>query len=449
MVTTLKDATSFLTSRLRQIGIFVALLVIVGFFQILTAGALLQPENVSNIVVQNSYILLLAIGMVMVIIAGHIDLSVGSVAAFVGAMSGVMIQDWGFPWWLALGASLVVGALVGAWQGFWIAYVGIPAFIVTLAGMLIFRGLTQIVLENQRITGFPEEYRQLGGGFLFPGLFPPETNIFDWTTVGLGLLAVVLLAAQQLRSRKSRSRLGLDEEPKAWFATKLAFGIVMILGVTYLLGSSRGGTPIVLVVLGALIVIYSAVMNRSVFGRHIYARGGNLHAAELSGVKTKKIDFYLFVNMGALSALAGLVFTGRLNSAGPGAGNLFELDAIAAAFIGGAAVTGGIGTVVGAITGGLIMGVLNNGMSLMGVGTDYQQFIKGMVLLLAVAFDVFNKRRVAGTSKPRRDRGLGRGGSAKPLQDQGHALAATDTEGDKSDGAAGGGEPVQQGGRQT
>ncbi len=440
MVTTLKDATSFLTGRLRQIGIFVALLVIVGFFQILTAGALLQPENVSNIVVQNSYILLLAIGMVMVIIAGHIDLSVGSVAAFVGAMSGVMIQDWGFDWWLALVASLVVGALVGAWQGFWIAYVGIPAFIVTLAGMLIFRGLTQIVLENQRITGFPEEYRQLGGGFLFPGLFPPETNIFDWTTVGLGLIAVVLLVGQQLRSRKSRSRLGLDEEPMAWFTTKLAFGIVMILGITYLLGSSRGGTPIVLVVLGALIVIYSSVMNRSVFGRHIYARGGNLHAAELSGVKTKKIDFYLFVNMGALSALAGLVFTGRLNSAGPGAGNLFELDAIAAAFIGGAAVTGGIGTVVGAITGGLIMGVLNNGMSLMGVGTDYQQFIKGMVLLLAVAFDVFNKRRVASAaSKPRRDRGAGGQGAAEPVPlEPGPALATADARSSGSESDTGG-----------
>lgn len=434
MVTTLKDGAGFLMSRLRQIGIFVALLIIVAFFQILTAGALLQPENVSNIVVQNSYILLLAIGMVMVIIAGHIDLSVGSVAAFVGAMSGVMIQHWQFPWWLALLASLLVGALVGAWQGFWIAYVGIPAFIVTLAGMLIFRGLTQITLDNQRITGFPDEYRQLGGGFLFPGLFPPETNIFDWTTVGLGLIATALLVMQQFRSRASRRRLGLDEEPMAWFATKLAFGMVMILGMTYLLGSSRGGTPIVLVVLAALIVIYSAVMNRSVFGRHIYARGGNLHAAELSGVKVKKVDFYLFVNMGVLSALAGLVFTGRLNSAGPGAGNLFELDAIAAAFIGGAAVTGGVGTVVGAITGGLIMGVLNNGMSLMGVGTDYQQFIKGMVLLLAVAFDVFNKRRVTGSprfrsgGRPDRDKDKPKPPSAEPLQDESHTLATADAQ---------------------
>ncbi|WP_458116240.1 multiple monosaccharide ABC transporter permease [Arthrobacter sp. D2-10] len=412
MATTVKDAEltkappptvaggfAFFTSRLRQIGIFVALLVIVGLFQVLTRGALLQPDNVSNIIVQNSYILLLAIGMVMIIIAGHIDLSVGSVAAFVGAMSGVMIQDWSFPWWAAILVSLLIGGLVGAWQGFWVAYVGIPAFIVTLAGMLIFRGLTQITLENQRISGFPTEYRQLGGGFLFPGLFPAETNILDWTTVGLGIIAAALLVISQLRGRQTRAKLNLETEPFGWFMTKLAFGVIVILGLTYLLASSRSGTPIVLVLLGILVVVYSLVMNRAVFGRHIYARGGNLQAAQLSGVNTKRIDFMLFVNMGVLAALAGLVFTGRLNSAGPGAGNLFELDAIAAAFIGGAAVTGGVGTVVGAITGGLIMGVLNNGMSLMGVGTDYQQFIKGMVLLLAVAFDVFNKRKASNALK--------------------------------------------------
>ena len=320
---TVKHGLAFLTSRLRQIGIFVALLVIVTLFQVLTGGQLLQADNVSNIIVQNSYILLLAIGMVMIIIAGHIDLSVGSVAAFVGAMSGVMIQDWGFPWWLTLFLSLVIGALVGAWQGFWVAYVGIPAFIVTLAGMLLFRGLAQITLDNQRISGFPSEYRQLGGGFLFPGLFPPDTNILDWTTVGLGLISAALLIFSQLRNRAARKKLNLEDEPSAWFYTKLTFGIVIILGLTYLLASSRSGTPIVLVVLGILVVAYSAVMNNSVFGRHIYARGGNLQAAQLSGVKTRHIDFWLFVNMGVLAALAGLVFTGRLNSAGPGAGTLF------------------------------------------------------------------------------------------------------------------------------
>jgi len=392
---TIKDGVDFLASRLRQIGIFLALIVIIALFQVLTGGSLLQPANVTNIVVQNSYILILAIGMVMIIIAGHIDLSVGSVAAFVGAMSGVMITQWGWPWWAAIVGGLLVGALVGAWQGFWVAYVGIPAFIVTLAGMLLFRGLTQMVLGGQQITPFPTEYRQLGGGFVFPELFPAATSPLEWITVGLGVIATVLLVSQQVRARAHRVKLGLEDEPMAWFLIKLVFLGGIILAITFLLASFRG-TPIVLVVLGVLIVVYTAVMNRSVFGRHVYARGGNQHAAELSGINVKKVDFYLFVNMGVLAALAGLVFTGRLNSAGPGAGNLFELDAIAAAFIGGAAVSGGIGTVIGAITGGLIMGVLNNGMSLMGIGTDAQQFIKGLVLLLAVAFDVWNKRRNRG-----------------------------------------------------
>jgi len=390
-----REAITFLASRLRQIGIFIALLVIVILFQVLTNGRLLTAGNVANIIVQNSYILILAIGMVMIIIAGHIDLSVGSVAAFVGAMSGVMVVQWGLPWWLGIIASLLIGALVGAWQGFWVAVVGIPAFIVTLAGMLVFRGLTQIVLGNTQITPFPAEYRQLGGGYVFPQLFPAATSPAEWITVGLGAFALIMFVASQVRGRIKRVRLGLESEPMPWFAVKVGFGAALIVYVTYLLGLADGsrGTPVVLVVLGLLVVAYTIVTNRSVFGRHVYAVGGNRHAADLSGIKSRRIDFYLFVNMGVLAALAGLVFTGRLNSAGPGAGNLFELDAIAAAFIGGAAVQGGVGTVVGAITGGLIMGVLNNGMSLLGVGTDYQQFIKGMVLLLAVAFDVYNKRR--------------------------------------------------------
>ena len=395
---TFTDAIEFLTSRLRQIGIFIALIVIVILFQLLTEGRLLTPGNVSNIIVQNSYILILAIGMVMIIIAGHIDLSVGSIAAFVGAVTGVIAVDWGLPWFVAILVGMLVGAIAGALQGFWVAFVGIPAFIVTLAGMLMFRGLTQITLGNTQITPFPTEYRQLGGGFLFPQLFPAATSPLEWITVGLGVLAALMLVVGQLRGRSKRVANNLEDEPAAWFYTKLVFGAGLILGITYLLASARG-TPIVLIVLAALVVIYSAVMNRSVFGRHVYAIGGNLNAAKLSGIKTQWVTFWLFVNMGTLAALAGVVFTGRLNSAGPGAGNLFELDAIAAAFIGGAAVQGGVGTVIGAITGGLIMGVLNNGMSLLGIGTDYQQYIKGLVLLLAVAFDVFNKRRTSRVRK--------------------------------------------------
>ena len=358
-MTVFRSSLDYLAGQLRQIGLFIALIAIIIFFQVATSGITLKPINVSNLIVQNSYILILAVGMVMVIIAGHIDLSVGSVVAFVGAMSGVMITQWHIPWWGAIILCLILGALVGMWQGFWIAYFGIPAFIVTLAGMLTFRGLTQIALQNQQISPFPDEFRALGSGFL-PDL-GGGTSLLEPLTVGLGLLATVLLVAQGVRSRMARRKYDVEDEPLAWFLVKLVFTAGLILLITFLLASYRG-TPIVLVVLGILTVGYSAVMSRSVFGRHVYALGGNRLAAALSGVKTKRVTFLLFVNMGVIAALAGLVFTAQLNLANPKAGDGFELDAIAAVFIGGAAVTGGIGTVTGAIIGGLIIGILNNGM---------------------------------------------------------------------------------------
>lgn len=390
----LKSAAGYLTGQLRQIGLFIALIVIVIFFQVTTNGITLAPINVSNLIVQNSYILILAIGMVMVIIAGHIDLSVGSVVAFTGAMAGVMITQWHIPWPIAVVLCLVVGALVGAWQGFWIAYFGIPAFIVTLAGMLAFRGAAQIVLQNQQISPFPTGFRSLGSGFL-PSF---GTTGYEPLTMILGFAAAAVMVVTAFRGRATRRKYQLESEPFVWFIVKLAFGVVLVIYVALLL-ASYNGTPIVLVVLGALVVIYSVVMRSAVFGRHIYAIGGNALAAQLSGVKTKRVTFLLFVNMGVISALAGVVFTGQLNLAAPGAGNGFELDAIAAVFIGGAAVTGGIGTVPGAIVGGLIIGILNNGMSILGVGTEFQSLIKGLVLLAAVAFDVFNKRRAAAARK--------------------------------------------------
>ena len=388
-----RSALNYFSTQLRQIGLFIALIAIVIFFQAATDGITLKPINVSNMIVQNSYILILAVGMVMVIIAGHIDLSVGSVVAFVGAMAGVMITQWGLPWWVAIILCLVLGALVGMWQGFWIAYFGIPAFIVTLAGMLTFRGLTQIALQNQQISPFPDEFRALGSGFL-PDL-GGGTSLLEPLTVIIGIIATLALIAQTVRSRIVAKKFEVIPEPLAWFLLKLVFTSALILFITYLLASYRG-TPIVLIVLGVLTVIYAAVMSNSVFGRHVYAIGGNLHAAALSGIKTKRVTFLLFVNMGVIAALAGLVFTAQLNLANPKAGEGFELDAIAAVFIGGAAVTGGIGTVRGAIIGGLIIGLLNNGMSILGVGTEFQQLIKGLVLLAAVAFDVYNKRRSGG-----------------------------------------------------
>lgn len=384
----LTKALNYLTGQLRQVGLFITLIAIVVFFQIATGGITLAPINVSNLIVQNSYILILAIGMVMVIIAGHIDLSVGSVVAFIGAMAGVFISQWHLPWPLAVVFCLVLGALVGAWQGFWIAYFGIPAFIVTLAGMLAFRGAAQIALGNQQISFFPKEFRAIGSGFL-PAF---GTTGYEPLTMILGLLASIAIVGNALRQRAVRRKYDLEDEPLWWFLVKLAFLVLLVLIITVLL-ASYNGTPIVLIILAVLVVGYSAIMNRSVFGRHIYAIGGNLAAAALSGVKTKRVTFLLFVNMGVLSAVAGLVFTAGLNLASPSAGNGFELDAISAVFIGGAAVTGGIGTVPGAIIGGLIIGVLNNGMSILGIDSDYQLLIKGLVLLAAVAFDVYNKRR--------------------------------------------------------
>ncbi len=370
-------------------GIFLALIAVVVLFTILTDGILLRPQNISNLVVQNGYILVLAIGMVMVIIAGHIDLSVGSVAAFIGAISGVLTVEVGLPWWLAVVVSLVIGALVGAWQGFWIAFVGIPAFIVTLAGMLVFRGLALAVLGNSNIGSFPAEYRALGNGFLSGVFGESQPDLF---TLLVGAVAIVALVVQQVRVRRGRMKYHQDVEPLAWFVVKLVLVVAALAFFTWALASYKG-IPVTLVILAVLILVYGIVMNRTVFGRHIYAIGGNRPAAELSGINTRRVDFWLFVNMGFLAALAGLIFTARLNLAGPKAGDGFELEAISAAFIGGAAVQGGVGTIGGAIIGGLIIGVLNNGMSILGIGIEWQQAVKGLVLLLAVAFDVYNKRR--------------------------------------------------------
>src|SRR6187431_354745 len=383
---------SHVLADLGKNGIFIALIAVVALFTILTDGILLRPQNISNLIVQNGYILVLAIGMVMVIIAGHIDLSVGSVAAFVGACSGVFAVHWGLPWWLSVILSLGIGALVGVWQGFWIAFVGIPAFIVTLAGMLIFRGLALVVLGNANIGSFPTEYRALGNGFI-SGVFG-ETSP-DLFTLAIGAVAIVALVIQQTRTRAGRKKYGQEVEPLTWFIVKLV-AVAAVIGLFAWALASYKGIPVTLIILALLVLVYGVVMNRTVFGRHIYAIGGNRHAADLSGIKTRRVDFWLFVNMGFLAGLAGLIFTARLNLAGPKAGDGFELEAISAAFIGGAAVQGGVGTIGGAIIGGLIIGVLNNGMSILGIGIEWQQAVKGLVLLFAVAFDVFNKRRAGG-----------------------------------------------------
>lgn len=382
--------TSYLSRHLREYGMMAALIVIVIVFQVLTDDRLLIPNNVASLIQQNAYVFILTIGMVMVIVAGHIDLSVGSVVAFVGGVIGVMMIHWGLPWLLVVVIAIAIGALVGCWQGFWVAYVGIPAFIVTLAGMLIFRGLA-IVIAGTTISGFPNGFNQISKGSL-PTFLGFVANL-DVVTLLIGGIAIVGLIFTQFRSRLVLQREELATEPVAAFVIKLVVLTALIGYITYLLANSAGGTPIVLVIVGLLVVIYTFVLNKTVFGRHIYARGGNLNAAILSGVNTKRVDFMIFVNMGLLAGIAAVVTTARAGSAVASAGVNFELDAIAAAFIGGTAVTGGVGKVSGAIIGALIMGVLNMGLSIMGVDAAWQQTIKGLVLLAAVAFDIVNKRK--------------------------------------------------------
>nr|WP_239135487.1 multiple monosaccharide ABC transporter permease [Actinoplanes derwentensis] len=383
---------------LKQSGIYIALALIVVAFTVATGGDLLAPQNLSNIIVQYSYILVLAIGMVLIIIAGHIDLSVGSVVAATGAFSAVLMVEMNLPWPIAVLATLVFGALIGAWQGYWVAYFGIPAFIVTLAGMLLFRAITYKILGNKGIGPFPEEVRTLANGFT-PGFM---NNVAlgplggaDLFSIVVGVLVVVGMVIVQYRTRSARVRFNQAVDPAWLFALKVAVPAALVMFLVIQLARFRN-LPWVLILLAVLVVGYTLVTNRAVFGRQIYAVGGNLQAATLSGVKVKSVVFWLFVNMGVLASLAGIIFAGRLNLAGPTAGNSFELDAIAAAFIGGAAVQGGVGKVVGAITGGLIMGVINNGAGLLGWQTESVMFFKGAVLLAAVAFDVWSKRRTAG-----------------------------------------------------
>lgn len=376
-------------NNIREYGMIIALILITGLFFLLTDGVNLKPLNLTNLILQNGFILVLAIGMVLVIITGNIDLSVGSVVAFIGAIAGVLIINMNVPVWLAVIIAIAAGVLIGIWQGFWIAYVGIPSFIVTLAGMLIFRGLTLWLLDGKSLAPFPESFQKLSSGFV-PDLFQGgELHIF---TIVLSLVLSFVLIYLEFNKRKTQVQYQFEVVPLWVSIAKLALLLLAINWFAYQLAMNKG-IPTVLVIVLVLIIVYSFIMKKTVMGRHIYATGGNKKAADLSGIKTKRVVFWVFVNNGVLAALAGLMFAARLNSATPAAGNMLELDAIASVFIGGASMAGGVGTVIGAIVGGLVMGVMNNGMSLIGVGIDWQQAIKGMVLLIAVGFDVYNKNK--------------------------------------------------------
>lgn len=379
----------FLKNNLREYGMLISLVAIMVLFQVLTDGTLLRPLNLTNLLLQNSYVVIMALGMLLVIVAGHIDLSVGSVCGFIGALAAVLMVEYEWHFVPTAIVSILTGAAIGAAQGWFVAFRKIPSFIVTLAGMLVFKGLTLALLVGQSVGPFPVEFQRLSSGFI-PDPLGGET--LHTTSLVVGALAAVALVFFKLRGRAKLKAHGMEQEPYAFFLVKNLFFAAIILFFSYLLSTYKG-LPNVLIVMAALIVMYDFVTNRTTIGRRIYALGGNEKAARLSGVKTQRLAFLTFVNMGALAALAGLVFAARLNTATPKAGLGFELDVIAACFIGGASASGGVGKVMGAVIGAFIMGVMNNGMSILGIGIDYQQVIKGLVLLAAVFIDVYNKNK--------------------------------------------------------
>ncbi|MBR1087166.1 sugar ABC transporter permease [Bradyrhizobium manausense] len=392
---------SFIKNNLRNYGMLMSLLAIMLFFQVMTSGTLLQPLNLTNLVLQNSYIVIMALGMLLVIVTGHIDLSVGSVAGFVGAVAALLMVTYKVDYTLAFLICLAVGAAIGAAQGYWVAYFKIPSFIVTLAGMLVFKGLALAVLQGQSLGPFPSTFQKLSSGFIPELRFDVTGNIvavlldpgaLHPTSMLIGVLLALGLVYASAKGRAREVAHGIEAEPYAFFLGKSVVLACAVLYFTYLIATYRG-LPNVLVIMSVLIALYGFVTRRTVIGRQIYAVGGNAKAAGLSGIKTERLTFFTFVNMGVLAALAGLVFAARLNTATPKAGLGFELDVIAACFIGGASAYGGVGRVGGAVVGAMIMGVMNNGMSILGIGIDYQQVIKGLVLLGAVCIDVYNQRR--------------------------------------------------------
>ena len=382
------------TGNMRELAMLVALVVIIIFFYICTQGKILKPMNISNLINQNAYVVILAIGMLLCILTGgNIDLSVGSTVALIGACAAIFIIEWHWNVYLSIGLCLLLGIGIGMWQGFWIAYMNIPPFITTLSGMLVFRGATLLILKGGETIGpFPKAYQSLSTGFL-PDfgegitLFGQKLNLF---ALLVGLVIVIIFCAMQVINNINRKRKGYETDAPVALAIKMVAISVIVLYLFYKLASFRG-IPTVLVILGILLLVYSFFTQKTVRGRHLYAIGGNMKAARLSGVKTKQMMFFAYTNMSFIAAIAGLVFAARLNSASPVAGQSFEMDAIASCFIGGASAYGGTGTISGALIGALIMGVLNNGMSLMGLSQNLQQVVKGLVLLFAVAFDVLSK----------------------------------------------------------
>ncbi|MDC7240793.1 MAG: sugar ABC transporter permease [Spirochaetales bacterium] len=375
--------------NIRNYSMFLMLAVIVAGFAILTGGVNINSRNVTNIFIQNSYILVLAVGMVLVIIIGNIDLSVGSVAAFTGAL-GAMIYNTGLGILPTILLTMLIGAAIGCFLGYFVAFIKIPAFIVTLAGMLLFRGLTYIITNVTPVSLRDDSFRNIASGSIsFSFLEVGGLHLFPLL---LGAAIMVVYIAYAFWDRKNKMKNHFHVLPMQYFILKLILLSLVVLVLCYKFADYRG-LPTVVMVLGITVAVFVFVTQNTVFGRYIYAVGGNSRSAKLSGINSEMVTFFVHVNMGMIAGLSGIVFTAYMNSALPQAGNLFELDAIAACFIGGASASGGIGTIMGAITGGLVMGVINNGMSLMNIGADWQYVVKASVLLLAVWYDIYTRKK--------------------------------------------------------
>ncbi len=369
-------------------------------------GSLFAPANITNIIRQNAYVAILATGMLLCILTGgNIDLSVGSVVALVGALAGVFIVNLGMPVWLSICLCLLMGTLIGAFHGFFIAYIHIPPFITTLAGMLLWRGVATIILDGRPIAPFPDKYLKLFESFI-PN--PSEATVEKWgeldlfdewvdkytltVTLIITLICILAFVIMEIISRRKKIKNNYTVSSKGSFIAKLVVLSIVILILGQFLARDRG-LPVVLILMGVIIAVYSYFTQNTVPGRYLYAIGGNAKAAKLSGVNTDNVMFFAYTNMGFISAVAALVTIARLNSAQPTAGQNYEMDAIASCFIGGASAYGGTGTVSGAVIGAIFMGVLNNGMSILGVDMNWQRAVKGMVLLGAVIFDVVSKKK--------------------------------------------------------
>lgn len=377
---------------MKQYGMVIVLIVVFLIFALMTKGKNTSPANINNLIMQNGYVVILAVGMLLCVLTGNVDLGVGSVVATCGAVVGILIVDYKVNMWLAILAALIVGLLAGMFVGFFVSKLGIPPFIVTLATMLMFRGLTYTLLKSQTKGPLPASYNYIGAGFLPTVKMAFGGGTIDMVSIMVAVAASLMIIFSEMKNISTRKKYGFPTNP-AWQIILKEAVILLVVWFFFYKLSRYNGIPFVLVIMGGLVALYHFITSKTVVGRQIYALGGNVKAAKLSGINTEKVFFWIYTNMGILCAVAGIVLSARNGSATPKAGDQFEMDAIASCYIGGAATTGGVGTIMGAVVGAFIMGILNNGMFMYGWQTDTQKIVKGAVLLGAVTVDMLSKRK--------------------------------------------------------